>query len=125
MIMADHPIMRDGLRLLVQREPGLRVVGTSNDAAQFLQDFIACKPDVTIIDCQRPRGAGVSVVNAIRAIAPQAPLVVLTNYPGEIDTSPRVGQGCILAVSKTSVSEDVMPAIWRVLQKSPRADTPR
>ena len=115
MIVTNHPIMRDGLRLRVQQEPDMHVVCEAGDVVQTLRDFPLCKPDIALIDLQLPRGAGLMVTNAIRAISPLTPLVVLTNYPGDVDTSPHRGQGATLAVSKTLASEQVIGAIRQAI----------
>ena len=111
MIVTNHPIMRDGLRLRVQQEPDMHVVCEAGDVAETIRDLRLCKPDIALIDLQLPRGAGLMVMNAIRAISPFTPLVVLTNYPGDVDTSPRCGQGATLVVSKTLAGEQVIGAI--------------
>jgi DNA-binding NarL/FixJ family response regulator len=111
MVVTNQPIMRDGLRLRVEQEPDMQVVCESVDLTQTIRDFRLRKPDIALIDLQLPRGAGLEVMNAIRAISPQTPLVVLTNYPGDVDTSPRSAQGPTLLVSKTFVSEQVIAAI--------------
>jgi two-component system, NarL family, response regulator len=111
MIVSNHPIMRDGLRLRVQQEPDMHVVCEPGDVKQTIYDLRRCRPDVALIDLQLPRGAGLLAMNAIRGISPQTPLVVLTNYPGDVDTSPRAAEGPTLVVSKTLVSEQVIDAI--------------
>jgi DNA-binding NarL/FixJ family response regulator len=111
MVVTNQPIMQDGLRLRVEQEPDMHVVCETADVTQTIRDFRLCKPDIALIDLQLPRGAGLEVMNAIRAISPRTPLVVLTNYPGDIDTSPRSAEGPTLVVSKTLVSEQVIAAI--------------
>jgi two-component system, NarL family, response regulator len=115
MIVSDHPIMRDGLRLRVQQERDLHVVCEANDVKQTIYTFRRYKPDIALIDLQSPRGAGLLAMNAIRGLSPQTPLVVLTNYPGDVDTSPRAGEGPTFAVSRTLVSEQIIAAIRAAL----------
>ena len=111
LIATNHPIMRDGLRLRVQQERDMYVVCESGDVEQTIGDFRLHKPDIALIDLQLPRGAGLLAMNAIRALSPQTPLVVLTNYPGDVDTSPRRSEGPTLVVSRTLVSEQITTAI--------------
>lgn len=87
------------------------VVCESGDVKQTIHDLRLCKTDIALIDLQLPRGAGSLAMNAIRGISPQTPLVVLTNYPGDVDTSPRTGAGPTLVVSRTLVSAQVITAI--------------
>jgi DNA-binding NarL/FixJ family response regulator len=116
MIVTNHPIMREGLRLRVQQELDMHVVSEASDLPQILRDFIAFKPDVTLIDLQLPRGAALKAMSAIRALSPAAPLVALMSYPGEFDMLPRTGQGRILVVSKTSPSEEIVLAMRQALE---------
>lgn len=111
LIATNHPIMRDGLRLRVQQERDMYVLCESGDVEQTIRDFRLCRPDIALIDLQLPRGAGLLAMNALRAISPRTPLVVLTSYPGDVDTSPRSGAGPTLVVSRTLVSEQVITAI--------------
>ena len=87
------------------------VVCQTGDVERTLREFRLCKPDIALIDLQLPRGAGLLAMNAIRGIAPPTPLVVLTNYPGDVDTSPRAGEGPTIVVSRTLVSEQLISAI--------------
>jgi two-component system, NarL family, response regulator len=121
MIVTNHPIMRDGLRLRVQQEPDMRVVCEASDLAQALRDFDRFRPDVVVIDLQLPPGASLQVMHAIRQVSLATPLVVLTNYPGELDTPPRAGQAPVLVLSKTPTSKEVIIAI-RTANTGSRAD---
>jgi two-component system NarL family response regulator len=118
MIVTDHPIMRDGLRLRVQQESDMRVVCEASDLSQTVRDFHRCRPEVVVIDLQLPRGAGLSAMNAIRKIAPRTSLVVLANYPGEFATSSHPGEGATEVVSKIDAGEQVILAIRKVVLAS-------
>jgi DNA-binding NarL/FixJ family response regulator len=114
MIVTDQPIMRDGLRLLVGRQPDMRVVGESAPAAQVLRDLLELKPDIAIIDLQRPPGACLKMLNAIRAISPLTPLLILANYPEGIVIPSGPGQGPTGVLGKLSASREVIPAVRRL-----------
>ena len=111
MIVTDHPIMRDGLRLRVQQETDMYVACNARDPLQCLVDFQTCRPDVVVIDLHLPQGAGVRAMNAITTMSPGTPLVVLVDYAGEVDVSPRAGEGATVIVPKMLASEQVIPAI--------------
>jgi two-component system NarL family response regulator len=117
MIVTNHPIMRKGLRMRVQQQPDMQVVCETSNPAQTLRDFRQSGPDVVVIDVQSPRGAGRKVVGALRAISSATPLVILTTFPGEVDSSTRPGQGAIRVVSKISASKEVIAAIREVLRR--------
>jgi DNA-binding NarL/FixJ family response regulator len=83
MIVADQPIMSDGLRLVFEREPDMEVVCETRELRQVLRDFATCHPDTVLVDLQLPQGEGMRAVRALRKLSPALPIVVLTMYPGE------------------------------------------
>ena len=83
MIVANHPIMSDGLRLVLQREPDMEVVCAARDLEQGLRDFESSYPDLVVVDLQLPQGEGLRAVRALRNLSPGLPMVVLTMYPGQ------------------------------------------
>jgi DNA-binding NarL/FixJ family response regulator len=111
MIVNDHPIMRVGLRLAVQRESGMQVACEVGNAAQALLEFERCRPDVVLIDLQLPQGSGLRAIEAIHALSPTSPIVVLTTFPDEVDVPPGNPPVPIMCVSKTAPSEEIMAAI--------------
>jgi DNA-binding NarL/FixJ family response regulator len=106
MIVTNHPIMGDGLRLRVQHEPDMRAVCVASDLARALRELELHRPDVAVIDLQSPPGAALQAIKAIRKVSPGTPVVILTDYPGDIDASLHT-----VAVSKTLASEQVIRAI--------------
>ena len=110
MIVNDHPIMRVGLRLAVQRESDMQVVCEVEDAAEAVPAFIRYRPDVVLIDLQLPHGSGLRAIEAIHALSPISPVVVLTTFPGE-DVPIGADQGPIMSVSKAAPSEEIMAAV--------------
>jgi two-component system, NarL family, response regulator DevR len=81
MIVANHPIMSDGLRLVFQREPDMEVVCEARDLEPALRDFESSCPDLVVVDLQLPEGEGLRAVRALRKLSPSLPMVVLTMYP--------------------------------------------
>jgi DNA-binding NarL/FixJ family response regulator len=110
MIVNDHPIMRVGLRLAVQRESDMQVVCEVEDAAEAVLAFVRCRPDVVLIDLQLPHGSGLRAIEAIHALSPISPVVVLTTFPGE-DVPVGNDQRPIMSVSKAAPSEEIMAAV--------------
>ena len=111
MIVTDHPIMRDGLRLRVQQEADMYVVCDTSDVSQTLRDFHLCRPDVLIIDLQSPRGAGLRATDAIRKLSPATPLVVLEDYPADAEAQRGSAHGRTILVPKMLACEQIISAI--------------
>jgi DNA-binding NarL/FixJ family response regulator len=115
MIVADHPIMVDGLRMTFATQKDMEIVCEATDTAQVLRDFEFCRPDVTLVDLQRPAGEGWRTVKALRQRFPGCAMVVLTTYPGEVvaaghDTS------ATLEVPKTASGTEIIAATRRAAQ---------
>jgi DNA-binding NarL/FixJ family response regulator len=118
MIVAEHPIMLDGLRLTFARQQDMMVVCEATDTTQVLRDFAFCRPDVTILDLQRPAGEGWRVVKVLRERFPGCALVVFTTYPGEPATSNNAASATI-EISKTASSTEIIVATRRAAQWQP------
>jgi DNA-binding NarL/FixJ family response regulator len=83
MIVSNHPIMSDGLRLVFQREPDMEVVCETRELEQVLRDFESCYPDLVLLNLELPEGEGLRAVRALRELSPGLAMVVLTMYPGQ------------------------------------------
>jgi DNA-binding NarL/FixJ family response regulator len=123
MIVNDHPIMRVGLRLAVQREADLELVCEVADAVEAILQFGLCHPDVVLIDLQLPYGSGLRAIEAIHRLSPGSPIVVLTTFPGEADLPGGNATGPVVFVSKAAPSEEIMAAV-REAERSSGHDKP-
>jgi DNA-binding NarL/FixJ family response regulator len=69
----DHHLVRDGLMLIINREPDLHVVATAATGEQAVSLFQQHRPDVAVVDLQLPTMSGLEVVRLMRAQTPDAP----------------------------------------------------
>jgi DNA-binding NarL/FixJ family response regulator len=111
MIVNNHPIMRVGLRLAIQREADLELVCEVADEAEALVQFELCRPDVVLIDLQLPQGSGLHAIEAIHRLRPGSPVVVLTTFPDEADVPAGNAIGPVVFVSKAAPSEEIVAAV--------------
>jgi DNA-binding NarL/FixJ family response regulator len=118
MIVADHPIMLDGLRMTFAAQKDMVVVCEATDSAQVLRGFEFCRPDVTIVDLQRPAGEGWRAVKALRQRSPGCAMVVFTTYPGEAAAAGN-GTSATLEVSKTASGTEIIMATRKAAQAQP------
>jgi two-component system response regulator NreC len=79
----DHNVMRRGLRLLLEREPGFAVVAEAADGRQALEQAEATNPDVVVLDIAMPNLSGIEAAQRISAVLPQAAIVVLSMHSDE------------------------------------------
>src|ERR1700722_9413146 len=84
LVVDDHPFMRSGLAGEINSQPDMRVVAEANDGRECLEKFKAFLPDVTLLDLRMPNMNGLDALKAIRAVKPDARVIILTTLIGDI-----------------------------------------
>ena len=107
----DHETVRQGLRLLLETQPDLEVVGEAPDGAAALQLATSLHPDVVVMDVAMPRLNGLETVRALGEALPDLPVVALTRYRDESYVHELLGAGAAGYVLKQSPSEELLAAI--------------
>jgi len=79
-VLEDQEIVRRGVRLLLQAEPDIEVIGEAGTAASALAQIPALRPDVAVLDVRLPDGDGVSVCREVRSRAPEVACLMLTAF---------------------------------------------
>ncbi|HET7842159.1 MAG TPA: response regulator transcription factor [Terriglobia bacterium] len=85
LIADDHALVRQGLRVLIEREPDLQVIAEAGNGADAVKEFIRHRPDVSVVDLHMPGSDGMTTITSIIKDYPQARLVCLTSFGGEDD----------------------------------------
>ena len=80
LIADDHLIVRQGLRLILETEPGFDLIGEANDGAEAVQLAADLQPDVILMDLRMPRVDGISAIKQLRVEQPQIAIVILTTF---------------------------------------------
>lgn len=111
LIADDHPLLRDGLRVAIEREPDMVVVGEADDGAQTIAMFTELRPDAVLMDLQMPNIDGLQAIAAIRALAPDAFVVVLTTYPGDVRAARAISLGAKSYILKISSRTEIIGAL--------------
>jgi len=116
LVVEDHPIVRDGLILYLQRDPEFEIVGAVGTGVDAVDAFRKHKPDVVLMDLQLPVMSGVDAIRAIRREAAEARIVVLTMYEGDEDIRRALEAGAATYLLKASLSDHLIDAIRKVHQ---------
>ena len=81
----DHPLLREGIAALVNNQLDMVLVGEAENGAEAIQQFRQLVPDVTLLDLRLPDMSGIDVLIAVRSEFPDARLVVLTTFEGDVE----------------------------------------
>ncbi len=107
----DHLVVRAGLAALIATDPGLELVGEAGNGEEAIAQYAALRPDVVLMDLRMKEMDGVAATQAIRRVDPQARIVVLTMYEGDVDIHRALAAGAIGYVLKEVPAEELFQAI--------------
>jgi DNA-binding NarL/FixJ family response regulator len=110
----DHNIMRRGLRLLLERQPGFEVVGEAADGRQALDCAEATKPDVIVLDVAMPNLSGTEAAQRLSTLLPHAAIVILSMHSDEGYLLRALKAGAKGYVLKDAAENDLIEAIKAV-----------
>lgn len=115
LLVDDHPIVREGYRRLVERQPGHVVVAEAGDGEAALAAFSAHAPDVVLMDISMPGAGGLAAVKAMVAVDPRVRIVVVSMHQGAVFARKAMAAGARGFVSKSSPPEELVRAIAAVM----------
>jgi len=110
----DHPLIRVGIATLVAPESDMKVVGEASNGREGIAKFRECLPDVTLMDLQMPDMNGIDAVTAIRDDFPEARIIVLTTYTGDVQIFRAIKAGAQAYVIKNLVHKELLQTIRTV-----------
>jgi two-component system NarL family response regulator len=113
-IADDHPIVRMGLRALVEAQPDMVLLGEADGGAAAVEAFTKHRPDVMLVDLRMPGMSGRDVITAVRNVIPDARIIVLTSFDGDEDVFRAVQAGARGYLLKAAPPDDVIKAIRTV-----------
>jgi len=114
LVAEDHSIVRDGIVALIRQQPDMEVVADAGDGQESVELWKKHRPDVTLMDLKMPGTGGVSAIEQIRAIDPDARVIVLTTYSGDEDIYQGIRAGAKAYLLKDMRREDLFRCIHEV-----------
>jgi DNA-binding NarL/FixJ family response regulator len=111
LIVDDHPVVREGLRGMLEADPGLTVVGEAGSGDEAVIRAQELRPDVILMVLRMPAGDGVSATTRILAERPESRVIVLTTYETDQDIVRAVEAGAAGYLLKDTSREDLLAAI--------------
>jgi two-component system NarL family response regulator len=116
LLVDDHALLRTGVANIINQEPGLHVVAEAANGAEGVDAFRTHRPDVTLLDLRMPVMEGVEAVRQIRAIEPNAKVIVLTTYDADEDIARALHAGAKAYVLKDISADALVSCIHQVLE---------
>jgi len=114
LIVDDHPIVREGITALIERQPDMIAVGEAANGEEAVERFTALLPNVVLMDVQMPGMDGIAAVEAIRRVSAGAAILMLTTYPGDAQAVRAIRAGAAGYLLKNSIRKELLDAIRSV-----------
>jgi DNA-binding NarL/FixJ family response regulator len=110
----DHPILRQGIAGLIADESDMTLVAEAANGREAIQQFRTHQPDVTLMDLQMPEMSGLDAMLAIRGEFPEARIIVLTTYKGDVQARRAIQAGARAYLLKNSLHKELLDTIRAV-----------
>lgn len=123
MVVDDHPLLREGVAAVLDAQEDIVLVGEAESGRDAVDGYRRWRPDVTLMDLQMPGMGGVDAVIAIRAEFPQARIVILTTYSGDVQATRALKAGAVGYLLKSSLRRDLVDTI-RAIDRGQRPLAP-
>ena len=110
----DHPVLRKGLAALVNAEPDLKLVAEASNGKEAIEAFRTNQPDITLMDLQMPGLDGIETISAIRTEFPEAKIIILTTYSGDVQIVRALKAGARAYILKEHMLDELLDTIRAV-----------
>lgn len=110
----DHPVVREGIAGMLALESDMILVGQASNGREAIQQFRAHKPDITLMDVQMPELNGLDALIAIRNEFPDAKIIMLTTYAGDVQILRALKAGAQGYLLKSTLHRDLLSTIRAV-----------
>ena len=118
----DHGLLRQGIGALLDAEPDMELVAEASSGREAIEQFRRHRPDITLMDLQMPDMSGIEAILAIRGEFPEARIIVLTTYAGDVQVVRALkagARGYLLKGSGHKELPDVIRAVYAGQKRVP------
>ena len=110
----DHVLVREGIAVLLSTEPDMALVAEASNGREAIQQFRARRPDITLMDLQMPEMNGLDAIISIRGEFPEAKIIVLTTYKGDVQILRALKAGARGYLLKNTFHKELLDTIRAV-----------
>jgi DNA-binding NarL/FixJ family response regulator len=110
----DHPLIRQGVAGLVATQADMNLIAEAANGRDAIQQFHRHRPDITLMDLQMPEMNGLDAIIAIRGKSPEARIIVLTTYAGDVQALRALKAGARAYLLKDSLHKELLATIRAV-----------
>jgi DNA-binding NarL/FixJ family response regulator len=110
----DHPLIRQGIAGLLATQADMNLVAQAANGREAIQEFHRHRPDITLMDLQMPEMNGLDAIIAIRGEFPEARIIVLTTYAGDVQALRSLKAGARAYLLKDSLHKELLATIRAV-----------
>jgi DNA-binding NarL/FixJ family response regulator len=110
----DHPIVREGIAAIVNLQADMMLAGAAATGGEALEQFFKLHPDVALVDLKLPDMSGFDVIKKIKDKSPNARIIVLSSYEGDVDIQRALEAGAQGYVAKGMVRDELLDVIRSV-----------
>src|SRR5271165_4641513 len=114
MTVDDHPLLRQGIAAIIKTQADMHLVAEACDGEEAIAQFRLHRPDVTLMDLQMPNVNGIEAISRVRSEFPDAKILVLSTYAGDVQVLHAIKAGARGYLLKGNVRTELLEAIRTV-----------
>jgi DNA-binding NarL/FixJ family response regulator len=114
LVVDDHPVVREGIEALVRRQRDMCIVAQAANGREAIEQFREHRPDITLMDLQMPEMNGLDALIALRGEFPDARVIVLTTYVGDVQVLRAIKAGALAYLLKNALHKELLDTIRAV-----------
>ena len=119
----DHPVVRQGIAGLVGVHADMALIAQASNGREAIEQFRTHRPDITLMDLQMPEMGGLDAINAIRSEFPEARIIVLTTYAGDVQALRALKAGARAYLLKNAMHKELLETV-RVVHAGRKSMSP-
>src|SRR5215469_12900975 len=110
----DHPLMQEGIANVIKSQPDMVLTAEASNGHQAIQRFREHMPDVTLMDLRLPDMSGIDAMSAIRSEFPEAKVIILTTFSGDVEIGRALDAGARGYLLKSMSPKEIVEVIRQV-----------